>query len=298
MPALALLNPHAAGGRARALAEPLRALLPAGVPLHLSGGIAETIALLQAQSAGTRVLQVGGDGSLHPLLAALVDRGHELALLPFGSGNDTARALGLRARPLDAAAVAHALQAPALPMDLGEVATPHETRLFASSLAAGFDAAIAIRALRMPKALAGTTRYLAATVAELAALQVQPIAVTVNGRPVHDGPALFASVLNTPSYGAGMPVAPAARVDDGRLDLVVAGRFGRLGALAMLPRLLTGRHVGHPRVLLAAGQAITLRCAAPLPLAADGEPMVASAEVRLRVLPGALRAARGLQGPR
>jgi len=293
LPALALLNPHAAGGRARALAEPLRALLPADVPLHLSGSVAEAQALLRAWPAGTRVLLVGGDGSLHPLLPALVDGGHELALLPFGSGNDTARALGHCARPLSAVAVSHALQAPATPMDLGEVATAHETRLFASSLAAGFDAAIAIRALRMPKALAGTARYLAATFGELAALQVQPVTVTVDGQPVHDGPALFASVLNTPSYGAGMPVAPTARVDDGQLDLVVAGRFGRAGALAMLPRLLTGRHVGHPRVRLAAGQAITLRGAAPLPLAADGEPLVAAAEVQLRVLPGALRAVRG-----
>ncbi len=292
MAAIALLNPHAAGGRAGALAGPLRTLLPADVPLHLSGGVAEALALLRAQPPGTRVLLVGGDGSLHPLLPALVDRGLELALLPFGSGNDTARALGHRAEPLRAAAVAHALQGPAAPMDLGEVATARETRLFASSLAAGFDAAIAIRALRMPRALTGTARYLAATFAELAALQVQPITVTVDGRPVHDGPALFASVLNTPSYGAGMPVAPAARVDDGRLDLVVAGRFGRLGALAMLPRLLTGRHVGHDRVQLAAGAGIVLQARSPLPLAADGEPLAAAAQVRLRVLPGALRAVR------
>lgn len=293
MAALALLNPHAAGGRAGALAGPLRALLPAGVPLHLSGSVAEAQALLRARPAGTRVLLAGGDGSLHPLLPALVDGGHELALLPFGSGNDTARALGHRAGSLSAAAVTHALQAPAAPMDLGEVATAHETRLFASSLAAGFDAAIAIRALRMPKALAGTARYLAATFGELAALQVQPVTVTVDGQPVHDGPALFASVLNTPSYGAGMPVAPAARVDDGQLDLVVAGRFGRAGALAMLPRLLTGRHVGHPRVRLAAGQSIALQAAAPLPLAADGEPMAAATQVRLRVRPGTLRVVRG-----
>lgn len=292
MSALALLNPHAAGGRARALAGPLRALLPPDVPLHLSPGVAEARAVLQAQPAGTRVLLVGGDGSLHALLPALVERGLELALLPFGSGNDTARALGLRTTRLDAAAVAHALRAPAVPMDLGEVTTAHGPRLFASSLAAGFDAAIAIRALRMPRALTGTARYLAATFAELAALQLQPITVSVDGRLVHDGPALFASVLNTPSYGAGMPVAPAARLDDGRLDLVVAGRFGRLGALAMLPRLLTGRHVGHARVHLAAGAGIVLQSGSPLPLAADGEPMAAAAQARLRVRPGALRAVR------
>ena len=58
MPALALLNPHAAGGRARALAEPLRALLPVGVPLHLSGGVAESLALLRSQPAGMLIFDV------------------------------------------------------------------------------------------------------------------------------------------------------------------------------------------------------------------------------------------------
>ena len=48
-----------------------------------------------------------------------------------------------------------------------------------------------------------------------------------------------------------------------------------------------------PRVRLVAGTTIALQADAPLPLAADGEPMVAAGDVRVRVLPGALRAVRG-----
>lgn len=289
---LALLNPQAAGGRAAAWAPRLRAWLPEQVPLHQPPSVAEARALLAQQPEGHRVLLLGGDGSLHALLPELAARRLELALLPLGSGNDTARALGLPRR-VDAATVAHALHAPALPMDLGEVRTEHGTRLFASSLAAGFDAAIALRALAGPRWLAGTPRYLWATLQELAALRVQALSVMLDGQPLHEGPALFASVLNTRSYGAGMPVAPAARVDDGQLDAVVAGRFGRAGALGMLPRLLTGTHTGHARVRLAQGRHLTLRASRPLPLAADGEALAPALEVQVRVLPGALRAVRG-----
>jgi diacylglycerol kinase family enzyme len=108
----------------------------------------------------------------------------------------------------------------------------------------------------------------------------------------HEGEALIATCLNTPSYGSGMPIAPAARVDDGALDVVVAVRFGRAGALAMLPRLLLGRHLGHPKVLAAQFAELAIEADVPIPLAADGEPLGESASVAVRVLPGALRVAR------
>lgn len=294
-PAIALLNPHAAGGAAGRLQGHLTELLhqrAPGVSLHVLPSVARARQLLREQAAGTRVLLLGGDGSLHPLLDEFVARGHELALLPFGSGNDSARALGLGTR-LNAGLIDHALHAPVRPMDLGEARTASETRLFASSLAAGFDAAVAARALSGPKWLTGMPRYLLATLHELLALRVQPVFIEVDGQAVHEGPALFASALNTATYGGGMKVAPQARVDDGRLDLVVVGRIGRAGALLMLPRLLLGRHVGHRLVALHSAQEVSLSAPTPLPLAADGEPMAASTSVKLRLRPGALLAVRG-----
>jgi diacylglycerol kinase (ATP) len=74
--------------------------------------------------------------------------------------------------------------------------------------------------------------------------------------------------------------------------LLCAGRFGRAGALAMLPRLLLGRHLGHPRVQTRRFRQLHLRAARPLPLAADGEPMAAVSELRVVVLHGALRVVR------
>lgn len=291
--ALVLLNPNARGGRTAGLAAPLAGWLRTHAPdsvLQAPPGIAAARQAI-ADTAAPRVVVVGGDGTLHQVLPALHARGCEVGLVPAGSGDDTARAWGLRGLPW-AQALQHALQAPATPVDLGEAVTAHESRLFVSSLAAGFDAAVATRALAGPPRLAGLLRYLWATLQELGALRLHELQVTVDGRAVHAGPALFASTLLTPSYGGGMPAAPAARIDDGRLDLLLAGRFGRAAALAMLPRLLTGTHRSHARVHLHPFTQADLDAAGPLPLAADGEPMVAAAQLRLRVHPAALRAVR------
>ncbi|MFT7776840.1 diacylglycerol/lipid kinase family protein [Roseateles sp.] len=287
VPALCLLNPHAANGRCAALAAPLREAL-SQVPLVLPENVAAARQRLLALPKGSRVIVAGGDGTVHQLLPALVARRLQLALLPSGTGNDLARALGL-ARMDWRQALALAQHAPASAMDLGEVTTPgHDTQLFMSSLTAGFDAAIAGRARAAPAWLRGQPRYLWATLAEIARLRRYPLRVEADGRLLHDGPVLFASSLNTPSYGSGMPVAPGARIDDGELQLLRAGAFGRAGALAMMPLLLTGRHLRHTKVALSSFRMLRLSGPEPLPLAVDGEPLPAAADISVRVLPQAL----------
>ena len=133
---------------------------------------------------------------------------------------------------------------------------------------------------------------LLATLREVAALQVATLRIDVDGKEVHNGAALMASTLNTPTYGGGMPAVPGARIDDGQLDLLVVGRFGRAGTLAMLPRLLLGRHLSHPRVACHRAGTFHFSSAAPLPLAADGEAMMPAADVTVRVLQRALQVVR------
>ena len=300
--ALVLLNPRAAGGRAARIAEPLRRWLEAraaGATLSIATDAADARSVLLGRPAGSRVVLIGGDGTLHQMLPALLARQLSVGLVPVGSGNDMARALGLSGLRWDAA-LAIALHGAACRCDVGELVIGDAGVPFASSLAVGFDAAVARRAADGPAWLGGLPRYLWATLSELAALRRLRVRAIVDGTLAHDGEALFASCLNTPSYGAGMPAVPHARIDDGRLDLLVAGRFGRLGALAMLPRLLTGTHLGHARVSTAAFSELQLECDDALPLAADGEPLGAARKFAVRVLPGALQvvSASGTLPPR
>jgi diacylglycerol kinase family enzyme len=291
-----LVNPAARAGRAPALLPELRRALPADVALHVPDSADAALAVLHALPPGSRVVAVGGDGTLHRWLPALIARDHELGLVPLGSGNDVARALGLgREAPLTW--LSHALNAPPSFMDLGLAlwhdgqGRPHETP-FISSLSAGFDAAVARRAIDGPPRLRGLPRYLWATLRELAALRTWALDITVDGEHLHSGPALFAASLNTPSFGGGMPATPGARTHDGLLNLLLAGPFTRGGALRMLPRLLRGRHLGHPRIHTQAFEALLILARGDLPLAADGEWLGFARSVQVVVRPSALRVVR------
>ena len=293
---LCLLNPQAAGGRGARLAPTLQAALreadPSLPPLALPASVEDALAGIAALPPGSRVLLAGGDGTLQRLLPALLAGSHELALLPCGTVNDLALALGQH-RAGWRGAIGPALHAPAQAMDIGVLqADGGPAQCFASSLCVGFDAAVGARAHQAPRWLRGMPRYLMATLATLARLQRQRLRVTVDGVQLPAAEQLFASSLNTPSYASGMPVAPGARIDDGELDLVLAGRFGRLGALLTLPLLLSGLHLHHPRIRMQRYRQLRIEADAPLPLALDGEPVPAARDLQVSVRPQALRVVR------
>jgi diacylglycerol kinase (ATP) len=293
---LVLLNPNARGGRARALATPIREWLTTHAPTTSfieAQSIEHTRTSLLETSNESRVVIVGGDGTLHQALPSILERNHTLGVVPFGSGDDAARALGVHGVPWQDA-LRFALAGSPSHIDIG-IAEFDERRVpFLVCLNAGLDAAVTLRAINGPKFLHGLPRYLLATLREIAALRVWPMEVHLDGKPVKSGDALFTSALNTPSYGSGMPAVPHARIDDGELNMLHATRCSRARTLALLPRLLAGTHLTDVRVSTRAFREMELLSIAPMPLAADGEYLGESKSVRVSLRVAALRVVRRL----
>lgn len=298
--ALVLVNPHAGGGRAARLVPKIRTWLlthATHARLEVAPDIAQARAHIRALPAASRVVVVGGDGTLNQLLATLLEGQHVLGLVPYGSGNDFARALGLRGLGWEKCLELGLNAEPGF-MDVGMLHTDTLAHPFASSLTVGFDSAVCYRALVGPRWLRGTPRYLLATLRELAAMQTWDMEVVLDGKTVHTGSTLFASTLNTPTYAAGMPAVPHALAHDGQLDALVAGKFTPLQALLMLPRLLMGKHLSHPAVHSYPYRALEIRSRKPLPLAADGEFLGSATSIRIEIQPGRLRAVASSSGHR
>lgn len=308
-PLLLLLNPKACGGLAlrwRPRIEAALLAMGAVAEIHVSASVDDGRQWL-ARRPGGRVVLVGGDGSVGALLPTLLAGRHTLGLVPAGTGNDLARSLGLLGTSLETS-VQRAARDAARPIDVGLArwsltaappdgsAPPHDTvqtTPFASSLTVGFDTVVAYRAETSRRSLPGQLHYLWAALAELRVLDTWPIRFTATPALGDTAPQLplpvhLASVLNTRSYGGGMPIAPGARVDDGRLQLLRLRRSTRPRLLALLHKMLRGRHLGQPQVQLDAITEVGMHCDKPLPLGADGNFIGQARWLQVSCLPAAL----------
>ncbi len=99
---------------------------------------------------------------------------------------------------------------------------------------------------------------------------------------------LVLGVLNTPSYGAGMRVAPEARIDDGRLDLVLVEDLPLFQILRLLPRLLTHGELRTKRVRRETFRRIRIETRTPAKFHGDGE-ILGWTPVEIEVVPRAIR---------
>ncbi|MBB5954086.1 diacylglycerol kinase (ATP) [Saccharothrix tamanrassetensis] len=240
-----LVCPASGKGRAARMAGSVAARLRTAVDrldLHVASSSEGTAALARrAVDDGVDVLVVlGGDGGAHLGVQACAGTPTALAVVPAGTGNDLAAALGTTSvDDVVDALCARSTRA----LDLGRLGNG---TWFATVLCAGFDSAVNERAngMRWP---AGPRRYDLAIVAELAALRPEPLVVETEDERL-EVDALLVAIGNTTSYGGGIPVCPDADAADGLFDITVVGAAPRRTLLRMLPTLRTGRHVDHPAV--------------------------------------------------
>jgi len=224
----------------------------------------------------------GGDGTVNEVASALVNQDAALGIVPGGSGNGLARELGVPRDP--EAALRLALTGRERTIDAGEIGG----RLFFNLAGLGFDAVVARRFNEGGRR--GVARYAALTLRELWRYEGARYTVTCDGeRPPLEHRALMLVLANSRQYGAGALIAPDARVDDGRLDLVVIDTRHPVASLWNLPRLFTGSLGGVRGVLMRPVRHVAISSSAPIPLHVDGEHVTAGASLSARVLERVLR---------
>jgi diacylglycerol kinase (ATP) len=281
-----LANPAARRGTGTAhLAAVLDALRTAGAhPVELDARDRDTacrsLAAVVARGEG-RVVLVGGDGLVHLALQQLATTPIELGLVPAGTGNDFAHALGLDRGDL-AANVTRAL-GPARALDA--IRTTHGW--VASVAGIGFSAVVNARANRLawPR---GGARYTVATIAELPRLRPLSLTLELDG-VAHAIDTVMLAIANTSCFGGGMQIAPDARPDDGILDIAVIGPVPAHTLLRVFPRVFRGTHTRHPQCTMYRARHVRL-LDTTTELWGDGE-RVGAAPLELEAVPGAIRVA-------
>jgi len=291
---IVFVNSAAGGGRARVCLPRIQEVFKS---LRMQAQFVMTNSASELEScARTAILQgerllvaMGGDGTFQSLVNASFGADVILGVLPIGGGNDFASALGLPREPLEAAAAM--LCGQPRYVDLVRVRTADgRTRLYAGGGGIGLDAEAARHAGGAYRHLPGRFRYIAAALHALAGFE--PLGVRVDF-PASDIPSfqakvLLAAVLNSPTYGAGVRLAPGAAVDDGLLHVVLIKEVSKLGALTLLPRLMGSGELRTSRVKRWCAQRVKLATNRPCLFHGDGE-ILGPTPVEIEMVPKAVR---------
>ena len=278
-----VVNPTAGRGRgSQAGAQALSVLRSRGHTVEDLSAATLADATARARHAAVAgldaIVVVGGDGMAHLGVNVVADTDLPLGIVAAGTGNDVARALGLPhddvARSVQA--IEHGLAAGPRRIDAVSAGPPeHSAReWFLGVLSCGFDAAVNARAnaLTWPS---GRARYIRAIGAELGRFAPYGYKLTLDD-VVWESAGTLVAVANSPVFGGGVRIAPDALMDDGLLDVVVAGPFTRAGIVRIFPGMYTGRHLRHPAVQVVRTRTVLLEPdprLGPLPPTAfaDGE---------------------------
>jgi diacylglycerol kinase (ATP) len=235
-----------------------------------------------AVARGARlVVAWGGDGTVNEVASALAFGSTSLAIVPSGSGNGLARALGIGRGP--ERAIRNALSATPRPIDAGELGG----RLFFSIAGVGFDAHVASCFEREFVGRRGFSGYFLIAAREL--VSYKPSTYRIGGAGAAPLQALLVTLANSSQFGNGARIAPDARVDDGKLDLVVIEEVSRLKTLCGLPRLFTGGIARQAGVSIRRIERTTIESEHPMCFHVDGEPVQGGTRLDARVHHGVLQ---------
>jgi diacylglycerol kinase (ATP) len=264
---LVIVNPASAGGATRdawpGLASDLRAHFgPFNCAFTEQTGDGRRISASEAGKGRRMIIACGGDGTLSEVANGIMESGCdvELGLLPSGTGGDFRRTLGLS---MSAGEAARALRCGRTRrIDVGRVTyVNHEgepaSRYFLGVASFGMSGEVIERVKASgPRLLpVGGSRWLSGKisygVATLQATLKSPakaVRVQLDDQPERRLTVANLCVANARYFGGGMKIAPDARLNDGRFDIITIGDLGALRILANAPRLYLGRHLGMQQV--------------------------------------------------
>ncbi|MEX8496976.1 MAG: diacylglycerol kinase family protein [Leptothrix ochracea] len=291
--AIVMLNRHAGHGMASQLQTPIEAWLKRhapGVPLLAPTSAHAALATLIILAPRTRVVLVGGDGTINTMLPAMLRRGHRLGLVPAGHTNSLAHALGLTGMTWQNA-LPFALNHPSAAIDVGQIDTGKGSWPFASRLSIGLDALMGLRAQMAPAFLRSSgMRRLWGVMHEWPRSKALPMRVWVDGKLAHEGDTLAVSVTNTPRVVAtrGDRTEPITAAPPGTMDALILGKLGSLRGLSAMMRATP--QPSPPKIISMRMHQIQIDSGTPLPLCADGEELPATGRLGIQVLPRSLQA--------
>ena len=274
-----IINPVAGRGRSKKLIPKLKKYLKDKISdseiyiTERKGSAREFVSCIDNEF--NIVVSVGGDGTLNEIINGLnFNDNIKLSILPCGSGNDFAKAVGAE-KNLEKNVYRIFNQKTEMNVNLGRITygeninSSVKTHYFINSCGIGFDALVAYL-ISKNKFLVGLPLYLSAVIKAL--FSFSPIQVSYEiDNDKYEGEKLLISIGNGKTSGGGFMLNPFADLHDNKLDVCLIDNFSRLKIIKNLSKAITGKHYLIDGINLYQFKKLSLQLKNPCYLHVDGE---------------------------
>ena len=298
-----ILNPMADMGNAWRIARDLRSITEQHGGVDWSGTVYPGHAIDLARQAGEQgydmLIAMGGDGTVHEVINGLMKVSEEkrpaLGVVPAGSGNDFAHAIGVPTKSDHA--LVHALEHEVSVVDLGLMTDEHgKKEYFDNTTGIGFDSVVTIRSHTLP-VVRGFLMYLTAVIQTIL-LNHDSISMEIEtDEQKWSQSNLLLTMCNGPREGGGFMIAPEAKIDDGILHYAMIKNVSRPMMFRLIPEVMNGTHGRFQQVSMGSCKRMSVTADRPMYIHCDGEIYAGFGtdvrKVAFEVMPGALRVVRG-----
>jgi YegS/Rv2252/BmrU family lipid kinase len=271
-----IFNPAANLGLARSKVSNLRAIVPdqgiRWINTDYSAHATE-LAKQAAEESYELVIAVGGDGTVHEVVNGLMQvpqgKRPSLSVIPFGSGNDFANAIGIDEQlPISFERV---LNGHPMKVDIGKMHDGNgNTYYWDNTIGIGFDTNVVIRSRRMPVVRGFLIYFLSVFQTMLIDYEAPKILLKTDLEQWEDR-LIMLVLCNGGREGGIFRISPNALPHDGVFHYTSVSNVSRLMMLRLLPEFIRGTHVNNPNVRLGKFRKLELTADRPLKIHADGE---------------------------
>ncbi len=229
-----------------------------------------------------KIVAIGGDGTVHEIVNGIFIQKklstHEisLAVIPTGTGNDWIRMFGISKtykEAVDSLCEHRTILQDVCKIDFYETKVKQH-RYMANVAGMGFDAAVNIKYNRLKDdGKVSKWLYLTSSVKVFLTYMSKRFRISVDGKEFYNG-YLFSSTVGVGRYnGGGMEQMPAAKIDDGLLDITIIKKMSKFNIVKGFKSLYSGRIYDNPKVVHAQAKRINIETTPPSRIEIDGEAM-------------------------
>jgi diacylglycerol kinase (ATP) len=227
----------------------------------------------------SRVVAVGGDGTVNEVARALVGTNAALGIIPCGSGNGLARFLGI---PLKAKEAIELINGGNITqIDHGRI----NDKPFFCTCGVGFDAHIGNKFAQSKKR--GFYTYIKETVSSFFHYTAKKYKIKVDGEKVKTR-AFLITIANAGQWGNDVYIAPKADIQDGLLDICIVRKFPKYRALSLGIRIFNRTVDQSPFVNTIKGKNVTIKRKKKGEVHLDGEPDIMGKKLKIEIIPKGL----------